>query len=594
VASRGWISNGWLLAVYALLGASCSHAVGKNAAATTVPVVRDGIAKPVPAPQQRAHEMYSHEDVLAMLRADDTVVPKLPPVHPVHTMYNREAVVPPMCYTRTEGRHNPCYVCHQDAVSGRPNKKDDGDLQLQYSFSELGATNHWQNLFEDRSQRVAAISDEAILSWIQQDNYSELAARLREVGFKGYIPDLANLQLGAQAFDGEGFAKDGSHWVAFNYKPMPSTFWPTNGATDDVMIRLPEPFRTTQTGEYSRDVYKANLALVEANLKGLPSISVAAVDEKACGSDLDGDGKLRKIQRITRTGDYVGAAKGYFRRPYSYPQNTELLHSVRYIGVDEQGNITVPPRMKELRYMRKRWAVSEPQLYEQYIKEQVAKDNGQLPGFINRGEYGLDNEQGWVIQGFIENKSGRLRANTFEENFFCMGCHSSIGSTIDSTFSFARKVDGAAGWGYVNLRGMPDAPNLGESKGEIATYLERAGGGGEFRSNPEMRARWFKGDVVDAEKVARAKDVYELIAPSRERALQLNKAYRAIVDDQDYLYGREAMVSAPLNVYDVVDAQNAPTLPPERAFKWDIRLDWTRASQSQAASPARAPQIARQ
>lgn len=541
-------------------------------AASRAPVA----ASPSATPTKRSHERYTHEDVLALLQSDDGVVPKSPPVHPVHTMYNREAIVPPMCYTRTEGRHNPCFVCHQDRISNRPNRMNDGELQRGYSFSELGAKNHWKNLFEDRTQRVAAISDEEINRWVAEDNYSELAPRLREVGFRGYIPDLADLHLAAAAFDAEGFAKDGSHWVAFSYKPLPSSFWPTNGATDDVMIRLPERFRTTEQGAYSRDVYKANLALVEANLKGLNQISVKSLSEQALGSDLDGDGQLRTIQRITKTGAYVGAAKTISMLPHLFPQHTEFLHSVRYVGVDGEGNVFNPPRLKELRYMRKRWSMSPPQLFEAYIEEHTAKDQGQLPGYVDRGEYGLDNEMGWVVAGFIENKNGRLRVNNYEETFYCMGCHASVGSSLDSTFSFARKVDGAAGWGYVNLRGMPDAPNMGETKGEFATYLERAGGGGEFRSNPEMEARWFKDGALDKAKVAAAKDVYELIAPSRERALALNKAYRTIVEDQDFIYGREASVTPPVNVYELVDTQKAPTLPPERTYSWDIRLDWGR------------------
>ena len=64
--------------------------------------------------------------------------------------------------------------------------------------------------------------------------------------------------------------------------------------------------------------------------------------------------------------------------------------------------------------------------------------------------------------------------------------HTSVGSTIDKTFGFPCKVDGARGWGCVDLKGMPDVPNRGEQAGEIANYLERVGGGGEFRSNPEM------------------------------------------------------------------------------------------------------------
>lgn len=529
-----------------------------------------------PAALENATPLLPHEQLLALLRMHDSVIPPHLATHPLRALYNREAIVPPMCYTRTEGQHNPCYVCHQDSVKGRPNTMDDGDLQEAYSFSELGQTNHWRNLFQDRSARVAAISDAEITAWVAQDNYSELAPRLLEQHFKGYIPDLKDLQLGAAAFDDEGFAKDGSHWVAFNYKPLPSTFWPTNGATDDVMIRLPAPFRQTATGAYSRDVYKANLAIIEALVKGLDSITVSDVDEKAFGEDLDGDGALGRIARITKTRQgFVGAAKGYFFRPHLYPLDTEFLHSVRYVGVDAQGNVYAPPRMKELRYMRKRFMLTEPQLYEAYLQEGYAKEAGHLPGYIDRGQQGLDNEMGWVIAGFIENSQGRLRFNTFEENLFCMGCHTSIGATIDSTFSFVRKIDGAKGWGYVKLRGMPDAPNRGETKGEIATYLERAGGGGEFRSNPEMERRWFTKGKVDSQKLAAAKDVYDLIAPSPERALQLNKAYRVIVSDQSFIYGRDPSVTPPRNVYEAIENEKSPTLPKQRTYRWDMRLDWS-------------------
>ena len=48
-------------------------------------------------------------------------------------------------------------------------------------------------------------------------------------------------------FDDEGFdhAPDGTPtgWRAFAYMPLPSTFWPANGSTDDVLIRLPEAYR---------------------------------------------------------------------------------------------------------------------------------------------------------------------------------------------------------------------------------------------------------------------------------------------------------------------------------------------------------------
>jgi len=122
---------------------------------------------------------------------------------------------------------------------------------------------------------------------------------------------------------------------------------------------------------------------------------------------------------------------------------------------------------------------------------------------------------------------------------------------------------------------MPDAPSIGETEGEILTYLRRVGGGGEFRSNPEMFSRWFNEDLtVNETAVRNARDVYELITPSRSRALQLNKAYKTIVDEQSFLHGRDAIVEPPQNVYREIDNATAPTLPADLFFAWDIRLDW--------------------
>ena len=184
---------------------------------------------------------------------------------------------------------NSCYVCHQKAIPGRENVMNDDDLQSAYSFSDLGMKNHWENLFENRKARVREISDAEIMEYINQDNYTELEPRLKQSGFQGWIPDLKNLHLGPKAFDKQGFAKDNSHWVAFSYKPLPSTFWPTNGSTDDVMIRLPGKFRTDKNGKYSREIYKANLAILEANIKGVKEIGCLPVDENVIGKDLDGD-----------------------------------------------------------------------------------------------------------------------------------------------------------------------------------------------------------------------------------------------------------------------------------------------------------------
>jgi hypothetical protein len=252
---------------------------------------------------------------------------------------------------------------------------------------------------------------------------------------------------------------------------------------------------------------------------------------------------------------------------------------VRYVGLDGRPST----RMKEVRYMRKWRAFSKPVYARRYQLESFEKEAGNLPGYANIGDHGLDNGSGWAIQGFIENRRGRLRVSTYEENLFCMGCHNSVGSTIDKTFSFARKVDGAAGWRYIDLRGMPDAPNRGETRGEILTYLERVGGGSEFRHNSEMAARWFKSDgTVDHARVHAAPDVHTLITPSPERALMLNKAYRTIVQDQDFLFGRDATVDPPRNVYERIDNVKTPTLPESRVFAWDMVLDWKQTAERDA------------
>jgi hypothetical protein len=560
-----------------------------------------------------------HEQILQALTEDptrDQVLPWVPPgVADVGLTSNREAPVPPQCYTDisegigTEGQHNPCYVCHQNEIPGRENTQNDRGLQEAYSFSDVGLTNHWFNLFEDRSARVAAISDAEILDWIDDDNYSELAGRLQAAGwgnddFPGFdtddpaiygepwLPDLANLQEGAAAFDAHGLALDGSWWVAFNYKPLPSTFWPTNGSTDDVMIRLAPGFYKTIAGAASLDVYRANLALVEANIKGVDRIEALPINEVAMGEDVNDDHMLETAvtevvittnRKNTVEGErnfYLGkAGETEYIEPSIYPLGTEFLHTVRYVGVDEQGNIHNARRMKEVRYMRR---FQRGRLFDQallYEEELLEKEDGALPTFLNHGHSGLAKKFGWQITGFMEAYDGRLRWNTYEENSFCMGCHSSIGSTIDKTFSFARKVDGAAGWGYIDLKGMKDAPNLGEMLGEIATYLGRVGGGTEFRSNPELEARFYLPDgEVNTVALASARDVYDAITPSRERALLVNKAYKVIVEDQDFIFGRDATATPPPRVLPEVDNETSPTLPEARQYDWNIVPDWARVA----------------
>ena len=496
-------------------------------------------------------------------------------------IYNPESVIPPQCYTKTEGTYNPCMACHQSYPSqdARPNIMNDGDLQGDYQFSDEVMTNSWKNLFIDRTLQISEIKDSFIREWVSQDNYQPfLQTNKQHPQLKAIT--LQNLAKPQTAFAQNGLANDNSHWVAFNYKPFPSTFWPTNGSTGDVMIRLEPQFREVN-GQFNQDVYFANLSLVEMSIKRLERISVPNIDERHIGADLNGDDKLSIISSMNKQSYYVGDAAQIELADMLYPKGTEFLHTVRYIGVDEQGNPYNAERMKEVRYMKKHAFKNKRKVAISYHREGKEKEFEQLPRTISLGKKGIDNGFSWTINGFIENEQGQLRQQHYQELQSCNGCHKTIGTTLDHTFSFARKVEGANGWGYINLKNQTDTPTLGEHQGEFLTYLERVGGGDEFRQNKEMLSRWFGPDgKVNKEKVTTLDNLYQLIMPSSRRALDLNKAYYTIVQEQSYLFGRDATIGVATNVLQKVE-DNMPPLQTEFRYGFDIRLDWSEATSKQ-------------
>lgn len=473
---------------------------------------------------------------------------------------NREAVVPSQCYTATDGVSNPCWTCHTRS-RGR-NFMADADLQEEYAFSDLALENHWTNLFRDATAAVAAISDEEALRYIREDNYSALRAALADrEDYPGWYPDLDY----AQGFDEEGFAADGSGWRALRYKPFLGTFWPTNGSTDDVLIRLPRAFREDEQGVESRQVYKANLAILEAAIAVPPAASsgelirtIEPIDEGIVQVDLDGDGNIAgvvtELRRLPTR--YLGAACGEHVDRFLYPKGTEFLHTVRY--VDPDSPTLLSRRMKEVRYSRKVQHTDLWSLLREYEKEHDNKDAGILPKFTGSALVGLRNDFGWQYQGFIEDRVGRLRLQSDEEHLFCMGCHSTIGVTVDQSFAFPRKVPGASGWAHQDLAGIPDVPQAEASDPEILTYFRRVGGGDEFRANTEILERFFVGGVLAEAEVRRAavggdQDIRYLLAPSRERALALNKAYMVLVREQNFEKGRDAVTEPTENVHLLIE-----------------------------------------
>jgi len=501
---------------------------------------------------------------------------------------NREAVIPSQCYTKTDGVSNPCYTCHT-SLNAR-NEMGDDDLQREYAFSDFGLVNHWRNLFEDRSEAIAEITDEEALAYIREDNYRALRVHLEgRTDYAGWVPDLLDLARARNvAFDDEGFAKDGSWWRAFRYKPFLGTFWPTNGSTDDVMIRLAPAFYQDEEGQPSREIYKLNLAILEAAISSPNTVPLAElhrevepIDEAVAGVDLDGDGVLEaEVTRIERLPDfYVGGASNVPVQRFIYPKGTEFLHTVRYVDPDR--NDLISARMKEVRYSKRELPMSLDKLRRVYQDEQENKEQGNLPLFAGAGETGMVNDFGWRYQGFIESAGGHLRAQTNEETLFCMGCHSTIGVTADQSFAFPRKVPGAEGWGYQSLVGIQDVPQAGRDTPEILEYFQRVRGADEFRANDEALERFFVNGEVDEAEVRRAApgselDIRHLVAPSRERAIALNKAYMALVEEQDFELGRDPVPEPATRVFELIEGNGTTALGAAGLLFDDGRiwLDW--------------------
>ncbi len=509
-------------------------------------------------------------------------------------MVNEAAYIPSMCWTKTEGSngavHNPCFVCH--TASTVPNYNNDQNLQLSYDFPEYARTNRWSNLFKSREAAVAAVSDSEIQSYVRTNNYLDVnkqikpAALLRKLPkgwdyngngtWDGYLPDAYF------NFDSEGFDKtpDGLYtgWRAFAYLPLPSTFWPTNGSTDDVLIRLASPFRYDSAGNYDLTAYKINLAIVEALIKRR-DVAIQTVDEKLYGVDLDKNGILGSAAKIRydwdplkgRNMSYVGQAKQQLEAGTLhlaaglFPEGTEFLHSVRYIDVTDSKAIALAPRMKELRYAKKRSWQSYPDLQMAAAGEVKEKHDfpNRLSVFLGDVEQGLSNGQGWVYQGFIEDSGGDLRPQTYEETVFCMGCHSGLGVTTDGTFAFARKKDAGSfqdgwyHWSRKSLSGSIEPKIEIEGAGfypELSFYLMYNRAADELRENMEAYNKFFtaSGAVKTDMLKLLHDDVTLLLNPSPERALLLNKAYRVIVKEQSFIYGRDANVTPAVNVHKTV------------------------------------------
>jgi len=415
----------------------------------------------------------------------------------LHTkVHNVEATIPPQCYARVGAKRNTCWTCHTKGVG--PNTLTDLPLQTGYTFSDFARQNHFTNLLTPPPQ--LPLTDDQVLQAIRIDNYNALRTALRGATFEGFVPDL-DLDKG---FDDDGFARDGSGWRAVRYKPFPGAFFPTNGSAGDVYVRLPKSFGSGATLLQNYDILEA--AITD---KPIPAVYV---------------GTAIRVERLL------------------LPVGIEILHTVRYL--DPDAPTLLSRRMKEVRYARKVHSLDQWGRLRAYEKEADEKSEGKVPFFPGAPSVGLKNDFGWQFQGWIEDADGRLRLQTAEEHRYCMGCHSGIGVTVDSTFSLARKVPGRDGFRPQDLRGIKDVPQVGHEDPEVLEYFARAGGGDDFGSNTEVLEKFFPGGVLDAALVRRAakggdRDLTFLIVPSRARAIALDRGYLSIVRTQRFDLGRD-------------------------------------------------------
>jgi hypothetical protein len=494
---------------------------------------------------------------------------------------NLAAYLPAQCYAITMdapggGAHNGCFACHQRSLA--PSYVDDADVQTSMSLPRYATVNRWTNLLDPPAP--VAIADDDLLAWVRRSNYladdgaPKLAKALASPPaawdadgngtWDGFVPDC-HFHADAEGWDR---APDGraTGWRAYAYVPMPGMFWPTNGSAADAFIRLPEAFRQDDAGKESQAIYALNLAIVEAYLRRA-DVPIAPADERALGVDLDGDGALGEARKVAfvwppakdRSFHYVGrasalaGAKGGVPVAGLFPAGTEIVHSVRYLDV-AGGEVRMAARMKELRYMRKvRYLTySDLDLAAKAEMREKAKKPDRLEVIRGDAERGLATGTGWIMAGFIEDAAGELRPESVEETAACIGCHGGVGATVDSTFSFARKLaDGtpAGGWyhgGARGLAGVPE-PRRADGRGEYLAWLEEVGGGDDFRSNAEVAERFFGegGKVKPAMARALAADISVLVMPSPGRALALDRAYLALVKAQSFTKGRDVVLGKP-------------------------------------------------
>lgn len=545
---------------------------------------------------------------------------------PYKPSHNEDPSIPPQCWIETGyGTQNACLFCHTDYLAKKQlgNAFPLGEDQIIYSFPTPDLNKVlWRNtifpeeiLVRLKNENIPLPKNEDV-GYVRKDNWTPAYEASRRAGSNSWInpkssefilfPALNPAHLypaagndptagGKHGFiDTNGFVLDEASqptgWRAVNFFPY-GIFMPMSGSVSGVYLRLPRPFMT-KGGKVDLDIYRNNLDLLERNIKN---------------------------RQLTET-RYVGDASRIKLVRGFYPVGSEFAHPLHYVDLKADGQVgshldgvspaaahgyefpgTRSTRVKEIRYMFKWKEVGLKDIGED------AHPDGVVIG--REGQGWVDNNAGWLLSAYIEDRKGQLRPQTTEELMQCLGCHGKAGNTVDSVWSFQRKLPSTDGWREMDYGAydasqpqtsrLHDYQYVGSDFGEmgfflhvvvganlwgvmpheIAAELKRFGApqqealglkldletvfSDEALKNMAMKER--KAHLLERQQVMRAyvasgeylepgkggKGRYikgSLLYPSEETMQDNIQLYRGIVLDQSYNLGKDVFGDEPGNV----------------------------------------------
>jgi hypothetical protein len=413
---------------------------------------------------------------------------------PYKPAFNEEPSIPAQCWIETGyGTQNACLYCHTDylATIKHGNAFPLGEDQILYSFPSPDLNKVlWRNtifpqeIITRLKQEGIALSDPEDTAYVRIDNWQPVFDNARAGSTTRWLNPVADDYLlfpalnprhlfpfnetnptgnGTHGFvDKNGFVRDEKSgftgWRAVNFFPY-GIFTPLTGSVSGIYIRLPKPFMT-RDNQFNRAVYEKNLELLEANIKN----------------------------RSTGQTHYFGDASQLPLTCGFFPEGTEFAHPLHYVDLNADGQVgnivdgvvgnigpayefpgTRSRRLKEMRYMYK---------YKEVGIEDITEDAHYDSIVIgHEGQGWVDNNAGWLLSAYIEDRRGNLRPQTTEELMQCIGCHGKVGNTVDSVWSFQRKLPGKDGWKEMDY-GAYDSSRPGESR--LQDYVHKDSGMGEL------------------------------------------------------------------------------------------------------------------